>query len=428
MVLELDGLTTEAHMLAQRALCSAALQYNDSVVWRAVGTVKASMFAPSPEKDIYQAVSRILLRGETPDMPTVAEELEGHRDLDDLMGVARKLQDEYTPITTVPQHVRIIQESHARRRVRDLGERLAKAQLEPAGKVIGEALSELLSIQEEGRSGGSRDVGEVDLDELEQFSMGGGVAAAFTGYPDLDEVMGPMAEGEMVIVGGRAGMGKSTFCANVALNLVHGQNLPVVYYAKEECYLGVCSKLIYGHVGINPRKRLSKEECHAVAQARENLRGKVTVIDENATPLVLRSHIESARARGRLGAVIIDYIHLLMPDQQFRGEVERLTLLSLALADMAREFRVPFLVASQLSRAARERKDPTPHLTDLRGSGSLEQDARKVVLLHRPAYYDGTGDPTLMCIVAKNNRGPVGTVELTMEAEKCQVRSKDRAF
>ena len=245
-----------------------------------------------------------------------------------------------------------------------------------------------------------------------------------TGFKDLDYMTLGLQSSEMVVIGGRPSMGKTSLLLQLAWQV----DYPALIISAEMSRQSIGERLISHVSGVNMRKIKAKKITNIEkAKAKDALelisKKEIYISDESRiTPEVIANEVRALQMEGgenyTTPCVFIDYLQLLsMTDFYGSGEIE-VAAISKELKAMARETGCRLVVASQLNRANEQRENKTPRMSDLRGSGSIEQDADIVLLLHRPSYYriadedpDATDDGQAFVFVAKNRNGPVGKIE-----------------
>lgn len=268
--------------------------------------------------------------------------------------------------------------------------------------------------------------------------MSNPVQGVLTGFRDLDAMTLGMQRSEMIVIAGRPGMGKTSYLLQMALQMTE----PVMIISAEMAYQAVGERLIAQASGVGMHRLKSKyasvvEKEKANASLKDIQTKNIWVSDlTHVTPNSIRKEIGDAKENP--SCIFVDYLQLLSADG-FSGNTEReTTIISRELKSIAREFNVPVVVASQLNRENEKRESHEPKLSDLRGSGSIEQDADVVMLLHRPAYYrivdedvDSQDDGDCFGILCKNRNGPVGRLKYQW-SKKCmrfeEQSSKYREF
>ena len=268
------------------------------------------------------------------------------------------------------------------------------------------------------------------FNEAKEVCEAGGVAAGVpTGYPSLDRMLMGLREGQLVIIGARPAVGKTSFALNLALNAA-SEGYTVAFFSLEMSGKEIAQRFICAHAQVNMSNfrtgKISPQEWANIGQAAEDLSSLDILIDD--TPGITVTEIR-AKARRMLhnkekAIIILDYLQLVSPPAGRRAESRTVEVseMSRALKIMAKELAVPVISLSQLSRAVESRTGKRPQLSDLRESGSIEQDADIVMFLDRSsdeqeaARDDRPAEGITRIIVAKNRSGPIGDVDLVFLA------------
>ena len=268
------------------------------------------------------------------------------------------------------------------------------------------------------------------FNEAKEVCEAGGVAAGVpTGYPSLDRMLMGLREGQLVIIGARPAVGKTSFALNLALNAA-SEGYTVAFFSLEMSGKEIAQRFICAHAQVNMSNfrtgKISPQEWANIGQAAEDLSSLDILIDD--TPGITVTEIR-AKARRMLhnkekAIIILDYLQLVSPPAGRRAESRTVEVseMSRALKIMAKELAVPVISLSQLSRAVESRTGKRPQLSDLRESGSIEQDADIVMFLDRSsdeqeaAREDRPAEGITRIIVAKNRSGPIGDVDLVFLA------------
>ena len=241
-----------------------------------------------------------------------------------------------------------------------------------------------------------------------------------TGFIDLDRLLGGLQPSDLLIIAGRPGMGKTGFLLSVAKNAAQKHKKHVAIFSLEMSNEQLVQRLISQETGIDSQRlrsgKLEDHEWPLFTQAIDVLSDTHIYLDDTPaiTPLQLRTKCRRLAMEHSLDLVIVDYLQLMSGDTRNDNRVQEVSYISRNLKVLARELNVPVLTAAQLSRAVEQRTDKRPVLSDLRESGSLEQDADIVMFIYRPDQYekDTTKQNIAEIIVSKHRNGPVGTVEL----------------
>ena len=241
-----------------------------------------------------------------------------------------------------------------------------------------------------------------------------------TGFIDLDRLLSGLQPSDLLIIAGRPGQGKSGFLMSVARNAAVTHKKHVAIFSLEMSNEQVAQRMISQDTGIDSQRlrtgKLNDNEWPKFTHAIELFSGTKIFLDDTpaVTPLQLRTKCRRLHMEYGLDLVIIDYLQLMGGDTRSNNRVQEVSYISRSLKVLARELNVPVLTAAQLSRAVEQRSDKRPVLSDLRESGSLEQDSDIVMFIYRPDQYeeDSQKKNVAEIIVAKHRNGPVGNVEL----------------
>jgi len=241
-----------------------------------------------------------------------------------------------------------------------------------------------------------------------------------TGLNSLDNQIRGLEKGDYIIIAGRPSMGKSSLATDIALAV--GKVGTVVVFSLEmngtlclERMLANLAKVNYHKLKLN---LAANGELKKVNKAAQELCNRKILIDDSSRlyPKILRERLDYIQPKYGLYCIIVDYLQL-MTGWRSEGRQQEVTDMSRELKAIAKDYNIPVVVVSQLNRAVEQRSDNRPRLSDLRESGSLEQDAHKILLLYRSAYYGEDNNTEAEIIVGKNRSGPVGVVKVVWDAE-----------
>jgi replicative DNA helicase len=273
-----------------------------------------------------------------------------------------------------------------------------------------------------------RQINEIlgdEVDRLEKLAAGDTeLTGTPSGFRDIDAVTGGFQDGNLIVLAARPAMGKSAIVANIAENVALKHGRPVAFFSLEMSEVELAQRFIAVRARISGdrlRKGKVQKEWSKVLRAANELEKAPLWIDDSSDLGMLDLRAKARRlqaqeqSRGGLGLVIVDYLQLMRADDPRANRVEQVGQMSRGLKIMARELEVPVLAISQLSRAPEQRPDKRPILSDLRESGSIEQDSDVVAFLYRDDYYrphDEEPDGLAEVIIAKHRNGPIGTKRL----------------
>ena len=250
-----------------------------------------------------------------------------------------------------------------------------------------------------------------------------------TGIGDLDRVITGLNRSDLIILAARPGMGKTSFALNIARNVACKSKKAVAFFSLEMSKEQLASRLLSSEAMVGGTKlrtgKLTDEEWQRLVPASDILKNANLYIDD--TPGITITEMKSRLRRLReIDLVVVDYLQLMSSTRRIDSRVNEISEITRSLKIMAKELNVPVITLSQLSRASEQRPDHRPQLSDLRDSGSIEQDADIVLFLYREGYYDKGGEDAAApavdvnsgeCIVAKNRHGEMNTVKLHWQGE-----------
>lgn len=328
-------------------------------------------------------------------------------------------------------YARLVRDRADRRAIqyaaRDAGLMAADLSKTP-GEIVGAVDTRLHAILERELAGQSTDIGSIFLDVFDSI-MDGHRGGALTGFYDLDDKITGLQPGNLIVLAARPGMGKTAFAANVGMNFARRQE-PVLFFSLEQSKLELAERLLSSEACIDGNKirggELDEHDRDKCMQAASRLGELPFHIDATATQTVsqIAARARLTKRRHGLALVIVDYLQLITPDNRRDPREQQVATISRTLKIMAKDLEVPVIVLAQLNRECEKRPDKRPVLSDLRESGSLEQDADHVWMLYRPHYYglvrpqggDYYGPSEAFVLIQKNRGGETGQAPLHWDA------------
>jgi replicative DNA helicase len=255
-----------------------------------------------------------------------------------------------------------------------------------------------------------------------------------TGFIDLDKQLGGLQRSDLIVVAARPGLGKTSLLLNIALNASQRFHQRVAVFSLEMSGEQICERLIAQQSGIDSQRlhfgHLTDDDWPVFVQTTSGLSDIGVWIDDTPaiSPMQLRAKARRLHAEQGLDLVVVDYLQLMSVDRRAENRNQEVTQISQALKNLARELNAPVLVASQLSRAVEQRADKRPVLSDLRDSGAIEQDSDVIMFIYRDAVYNESCETPNMAelIIAKNRKGPTGTIALYWQNSLTQFQSAVR--
>ena len=372
---------------------------------------------------IWESFTRLHERRAPIDYLTVCQELEQHNQLGEVGGAAYVM----TLINQTPSSLNaeayghLVEENSVRRRMlqaaNDLA-RLAYDQKKTVDTIMDEAEKSIFSISERRVHHDLQPIQQVlsDVyDRVDQLSKRDDeIFGVPTGLVDLDRLLGGLQKSDLLIIAGRPGMGKTGFMLSVMKNAAQRHKKHIAMFSLEMSNEQLVQRLIAQETGIDTQRlrtgKLTEEEFPLFTHAIEVLSDTHIYLDDTPaiTPMQLRTKCRRLHLEYELDLVLVDYLQLMSGDMRTDNRVQEVSYISRNLKVLARELNVPVLVGAQLSRAVEQRADKRPVLSDLRESGSLEQDADIVMFIHRPDAMekDNPKQNIAEIIVGKHRNGP----------------------
>jgi replicative DNA helicase len=397
--------------------------------------LQADDFYRDRHRQIFEAIIRLNENADPVDVLTVAEALEQHGALDQIGGrdVIAGLAAKVPAPGSAKHYAAIVKQNSLMRRLDAAAKQIQQSVAERDGEpsqMVERAERLLFEVAHTEQAADFREIGDIlhqEIDKLEALSAGTAeVTGVSAGFRDLDAITGGFQPGNLIIVAGRPSMGKSAAVCNIAENIAVKANKPVALFSLEMSEMELAHRFIASQAriaGDRLRKgRVAKGDWPKVVKACNKLESSPMWIDDSSDLGLLdlrakarRLHAqEKSRGHDGLGIVIVDYLQLMRADDPRANRVEQVAQFSRGLKILARELEVPVIGISQLSRAPEQRPDKRPILSDLRESGSIEQDADLVGFLYRDEYYNQDSEDAGIAelIIAKHRNGPIGTVKL----------------
>ena len=420
-----------ANLDAERFVLGSIL-LDDGMFVQAAGVLEADDFSLEKHRRIFKRMGELQERGEKIDRITVANELMKFNELEACDGLTYlvSLDDGLPHIPNLDSYIRIVQDKAVLRRIITASQSMMNRALlgeEEPGEILAGAEETLLKLGETQIK--NRLVSPQQI--LEEYD--GGISAFLdpskrikgisTGFTKYDEYTGGMHGGDLIILAGRPSMGKTALALNIAQHVALRLKQTVAVFSLEMSKESLLTRMLCAAARVDSQRfragYLNQAERRNLNEALHKLVEAPLYIDDTAGIQLMDIHAKLRRLkaeRGHIGLVVVDYLQLMTGRGRFENRNQEVSALSRGMKLLAKELNVPMLVVSQLSRAVENRQgDHRPQLSDLRESGSIEQDADVVAFIFREEVYK-RDDESLRglaeMIIAKQRNGPVGTVNL----------------
>ena len=435
---EASGLVPPQNIQAEESVLGGILLDPDAI-GRIADLLRPEAFYINAHKEIYKTAITLHTQGKPTDLTSMSAWLADNGSLE-LIGGNNKLVElveNVSSTASIEQVASLISDKFLRRQLIRSGNEVVQLgfdQSQGTDEILDKAEQKIFEISQEKPSKGLTQAAEIltsTFNEIESRSLGTSVAGIPVNFYDLDAMTQGFQRSDLIIVAGRPSMGKTSMVLNLAKNVAQFQNLPVCLFSLEMSKEQLIYRLLSMEVGIESGRlrtgRLQQDEWPLLGEGINSL-GELPIFihdKPNTSVLEMRSLCRRlvAEQGKELGMIIIDYLQLMEGTSDNR--VQELSKITRGLKAMARELNIPVVALSQLSRGVESRNNKRPMMSDLRESGSIEQDADLVLMLYRDEYYNhDTEDKGITeIIVTKHRNGPVGTVKLLFETQYTRFRN-----
>ena len=429
---------------AEKSLIGAVL-IDEEVMADVSENVKAIDFYDKNHGIIFGAMIRLFEKHRPVDLLTLTDELKRKDELDAIGGSTYLTElTNYVPTAAhAATYAEMVAQKAVRRRLihasADISE-LGYDESTTTQELLEKAEAELFSVSDQSIK---QDLVSIDsilmesFDRIEELHKNKGELRGIrTGYRDLDNMTAGLQRSDLIILAARPAMGKTTLVTNLAYNVATIEKKPVLFFSLEMSKEQLVDRMLADAANVDSWNirtgKLSDEDFLKLSEASGELAEAPIFIDDTPGLSVLEMRTKARRKNheSQLGLIIVDYLQLMQASGNHAGNrVQEVSEISRGLKLIARELNVPLIALSQLSRSVETRTPPIPQLSDLRESGSIEQDADIVSFIYRPSYYE-PDNPEVQnitdLIIAKHRNGPVGKVQLYLHPERLRFMSLDR--
>jgi replicative DNA helicase len=414
---------------AERSILGSMLRDN-RVIPEIVTRLRAEDFYVFGHQKIFEGLASLMEQGKAADYITLGDWLKekqyledagGHSYLVDLWDAAPGSAGNARHYADIVRQKAIVRNLiHA---CNDLSQQAFEQAL-PANELLDTAERRIFEIAEMGITGDTKTLQDAISEayvRLDQRKQRGDVeySGVPTGFVDLDSLTAGLQNSELIIVAARPSVGKTSFALNFVRHIIVEERLPVLFVSLEQARVELAERLLCCQARVDSHRlrkgHLNAEEIEKLFQAGDILSQAQLFIDDTPGQNMLHIAANARRIKMRhdLRMIVIDYLQLIDPDNKRDSRQEQVAGISRRLKFLARELNIPVVALAQVNRSSEDRTDHRPRLSDLRESGSIEQDADTVMLLHRPDYHEaGLHEGIIEVIVGKQRNGPTGDVTL----------------
>jgi replicative DNA helicase len=433
------------HNLEAEASVLGAVLLDSEVLDRLEGSLTAATFYKEGHRKIWEAMAALRRLGQPVDLITLSEELRTRGELDLAGGLSYLVGlSENSTAAYADYYARIVSEKYTLRRLIDATGEAMKMAYDEAGsleEIVDSATRRVMEVALQGSNDEFQEMKQLVHDTFEYIQMvseNQGVALGIrSGFRELDSLVGGLTAGSLNIIAARPSMGKTAFALTIAQNVALREGTAVAIFSLEMPAVQLVTRMMCSEARIDMNRlrqgQLNDRDFARLVDVAGKLSESPILIDDTSdlTLMDLRSRARRLMARQKLGLIVIDYLQLMSgPSASRNGGENRqqeIAAISRGLKGLARELDLPVVALSQLSRAVEARPNKRPMLSDLRESGSIEQDADLVMFIYRDEYYNPHSEKAGVAeiIIGKQRNGPIGTAELQFHA--AHVRFNDLA-
>jgi replicative DNA helicase len=403
--------------------------------------ITAESFYLDAHRKIFQAILDLRNKGGQPvDLVILAEELIKRGQLEDVGRAAylAELWDAAPTAANAEYYAKIVRDKAIVRSLIHAGTEIlrdAYEQNQPAEELLESAERKVLDVAQMGVTGQTITLQEAitetyrRIDDRASGKKAGGLS---TGFIDLNEITAGLHDGELIIIAARPSVGKTSFALSITRNVIVDEQEPVFFVSLEQSRIELAERLLCSQARVDSHRlrkgMLSSDDMDRLIEAGGVLRNGKLFLDDSPVQSMLRIAANARRLKLRHGIklLVVDYLQLIEPDNRRDSRQEQVAQISRRLKALAKELQIPLVALAQVNRSSEDRQDHRPRLADLRESGSIEQDADTVMLLHRPDRYEpGQHEGITEVIIGKQRNGPTG--EITLAYLKQYMRYEDYA-
>lgn len=412
---------------AEQAVLGAMLVDKEAVI-KAIELLKPTDFYRQDNGEIFAAMLDVYAKGDPVDFLTVREALKLRNSLEKVGADSyiSSLIDSVPTTSNVEAYIKIVeQKAMVRSLIKAANDVISYgyAETEEVDKIIDMTEKRIFDVLQNRNTKGYASIKDVlvdTFDTLERlYTSKSSVAGMESGFKELDLKTSGVNNSDLIIVAARPAMGKSAFALNIATSIAKS-GVPVLIFTLEMSKEQMVNRILCSEAQVDSNKvrtgKLDTEDWVKLGKASGDLAETPIYIDDapGLSPVELRAKCRKAKIEKDIGLVVVDHMQLMEASKSNLSPIQAMSEISRSLKILAKELNIPVIALSQLSRAAEQRPDHRPMLSDLRESGSIEQDADIVMFLYRDDYYNPESEKKNIAevIIAKNRQGSTGTVEL----------------
>ncbi|MDQ0271945.1 replicative DNA helicase [Cytobacillus purgationiresistens] len=430
---------------AEQAVLGAIFLEPSSLTLASEALIPEDFYRGAHQK-IFNVMLKLNDEGKAVDLVTVTEELNATKLLEDTGGVSylSELAGSVPTAANIEYYAKIVEEKSLLRRLIRTATNIAQdgyTREDEIESLLGEAEKSILEVSQRKNAGAFHNIKDVlvrTYDNIEvMHNRKGDITGIATGFAELDKMTAGFQRNDLIIVGARPSVGKTAFALNIAQNVGVKTGENVAIFSLEMGAEQLVMRMLCAEGNIDAQRlrtgSLTDDDWGKLTMAMGSLSNAGIFIDD--TPGVritdIRSKCRRLKQEHGLGMILIDYLQLILGSgRSGENRQQEVSEISRSLKALARELEIPVIALSQLSRGVEQRQDKRPMMSDIRESGSIEQDADIVAFLYRDDYYDKESEDKniIEIIIAKQRNGPVGTVQLAFVKEYNKFVNLEKRF
>lgn len=439
----IDNLLVPPHSVESEQSVLGGLLIDNRGWYKIADLLDDSDFYRDDHRRIFKHIRAQIEAGKPADILTVSESLQHSNEAEMAGGLAylAEIANATPSAANIKRYAEVVRDKSLRRKLIETGSDMSASAFGsvPVAEAVESAQTALASLADYGKGRTEpRTLAEVmglAIGEIEEaFERGGKLAGLATGFADMDKRIGGLRPGDYVIIAGRPSMGKTTLGMNIAENVgLDGKTAMVFSLEMGDVQLGTRTLSRLSKVELDKLRNgnLTEEDFDKIIAALGHVQESKLIIDETPALSVSQMHARARRQKqkGGLDLIMIDYLGLISPPkgQTIGNRNDEVTAISASLKRMAKDLGVPVICLAQLSRKVEERADKRPMMSDLRDSGSIEQDADLIILMYRDDYYnkESPAKGFAEANIAKHRNGEPGVVNLVFQGQYSRFSDAD---
>lgn len=422
---------------AERSILGAILIDKNAIVDISV-SLRPEMFYNENNGKIYEAMIALYENRDPIDVLTVSDWLKKEKLLDRIGGRAyiSELSNEVPVSSHVPKYAQIVRDCHIKRLLISAGAEMAEMGFDegkPLIEILDKAEQSIYSLSQSHIRKTFIPIKDALAESFDRLDLlhnsPDGLRGVPTGFADLDKMLAGMQDSNLIILAARPGIGKTTFATNIAQYVAVEKKMPVGYFALEMSNAEMIDRMLVGQANIDAWKlktgNLKEDDFAKLSEAMGVLADSPLYIDDTPGQSILELRTKARKLHSQVGLklLVVDYLQLVVGDKSYDSRVLEVGAISQGLKNLARELRIPVVALSQLNRGIESRTDKSPQLSDLRESGSIEQDADVVMFLYRN---DDANLEDVKLSIQKHRNGGLGVVDLRFRGDRVRFYGVDK--